>query len=184
VPWDFENDNWVWGEPLYPLFDLDGNQDMLDNVSHGNQEGLEMNEDILKRDIEDILTGVTITSVPGRTHICVVVLDEQKNGSHHDRELVKVRCYHGTAFTQGYPYDQNSDSYLIPCVQSDHLGYIPVAFQISVPDTEWTVPMPVPESVIQRHLTELQKTHLKAVRKKFSDERYKVILVQMSGCEV
>jgi len=160
-----------------------GDNNLDDDESLAKAGASTMNEDTRQKDIVDIQESLEIQAIPGRTYLCVVVLDSPKEGQRRMHKVRHVRCYHGSAFTQGYPYDQNSDSYLINCVEALHIGHISLAFQVAVPDTEWKVTIPVPPSVVDRHLSDSQKAELKMIRDRYKDDRFQLKMVQMSGCE-
>lgn len=140
-----------------------------------------MTEEQKKQNVEDIMSSLEVGLIPGRTHLMAVVMDSniEKNKSQY------VKCHKGQSFAVGYPYDQGTDSYIISCVMHEYLGHVPVAYQVKMEGTGgWTVRIPLPESVINRYLTPAQQSQIATLQKKYSDKRYSLQIMQMSGCDI
>lgn len=139
-----------------------------------------------KKENEDaIMESLELQQAPGRTHlIAVATYNAQSDGSNANQPR-QIRCYHGHAFYEGYPYDQGNDCYLISCVDSKELGAIPIAYQLTMPVSgAWTVQIPLPEKVVRRYMDATQKSALAQFGEKYSSKSYTIQIMQMAGCEV
>jgi len=151
------------------------------------KEVLSMSDEHEHQDCGDIKSALVVHLIRGRTYLIAVVGDsgdpETESCSQNTRQ--RVRCHHGHAFSEGYTYDQASDSYLIPCIEHLALGFVPVAYEVRMPGTgDWHVQVPLPEVVVERYLTGLQKSKIGDLQGRYSHSRYVVQIMQMSGCEV
>ena len=91
----------------------------------------------------------------------------------------RISCKKGLPIG-GYTYDSQSDSYYFECSDYFHLGYIPISFMSKMKGMqEWQIRIPVPENVIKRHLTTLQKKELKNFKSIFKTEEYRLQYIQM-----
>ena len=136
--------------------------------------------------VAEITEALIVQTVVGRTYLSAVIKDngDPKNNSPSKNRHRHLRCHHGVAFSQGYVYDQNSDSYVVQGVDIFDVGFVSVAYQIIMPNTGgWCVRLPLPPSVIDRHLSSKQKRDLKTLREHYSPDRYSIEIFQMSGCE-
>lgn len=113
-----------------------------------------------------------------RTYV-IVTASYRKQQIGNCNFLNKIRCEKGIPIT-GYVYDSQSDSYLVDCADYFHLGYIPVSFVIKIKELDfWETKIPVPENVLEKYLTSLQKKELNNFKKMFNSDVYKIQLIQM-----
>ena len=110
-----------------------------------------------------------------QTYIIVIAYNRERG-----RNFVnKISCKKGLPIG-GYTYDSQSDSYHIECTDYLHLGYIPISFVAGMKGVkDWEVRVPMPETVIKKHLSSLQKKELKNFKNHFKSETYEIQFVQM-----
>ena len=146
----------------------------------------QMSDDIKQQNQQDILTSLVAEESPGRTYLVAIVFDKGDTGKGEIAKNTRqsIRCHHGVAFSEGYPYDQGSDSYIVNCVAQVSLGYISLAYQLTMPTVgEWRIRVPLPEVVVNRYLAGSQKSKIVELQAKYSQPRFVVQIMQMSGCE-
>jgi hypothetical protein len=85
----------------------------------------------------------------------------------------------------GYVYDRGHEAYLLRCVDYMNLGFIPLSFKLGMKGVgDWGVNIPIPESILRRHLTVEQKRDLKRFTGQFGAENnpdFRIEFVQMTG---
>jgi len=105
--------------------------------------------------------------------VVAVCVDSNKNF------INRITCKKGVPI-QGYIYDSQTDSYLIECADFFHLGFIPVSYVVKQNGIyAWEVHVPMPESIIKRHLLPQQKKELQNFKKHFNSKEYMISYVQM-----
>lgn len=58
----------------------------------------------------------------------------------------------------GYTYDEQNKFYIVRCVDSFAIGFIPVAYQLKIKNTDnWQMRVPLSEKIIKRYMTPDQK---------------------------
>lgn len=78
---------------------------------------------------------------------------------HHFNPLTKIPCL-GSPIG-GYVYDNVADAYFVHCAAFVPLGYVPVAFQLSMPgNPDWMPHVPMPESLLRRYMDQIQLSSL------------------------
>jgi hypothetical protein len=150
------------------------------------EEVSDMSDENKKQNEVDILTSLQVQEVGGRTHLVAIVIDkgDSVKGDPGRNTRQAVKCNHGQAFSEGYPYDQGTDSYMISCVHQVPLGHIPVSYQLTMPGVgDWHLRIPLPEVVVNRYLTGTQRSRIAELQGKYAQPRYVVQIMQMSGCE-
>ena len=91
----------------------------------------------------------------------------------------RISCKKGIPIG-GYTYDQQTDSYHVECTDYFHLGYVPISFTARVKGVDrWDMRIPVPENVLKKYLTSLQKKELKNFKNHFKAEEYEIQYIQM-----
>lgn len=140
-----------------------------------------MSKEELSQNKEDIFSSFKLEVQSGKTFLVLVVKNELEPDKNTYRN---ISCNYGRAFSNGYAYDQASDSYSVPCIYHMDLGSIPVAYRLVMEDAGWGTQLPMPEAVIQRYLSGNQRTHINEVVKKYSGDRYSIRYIQMYGCEL
>ena len=145
------------------------------------EEMLEMSEEQKQDNYNDLQKAFQLIPVKGRTYINAVVYD--KNKERHTN--LPIPCHQGTAFDKGYAYDQASDSYIVNAHESVPLGYVPIAYELKMPDSgNWHTPLPLPPAILDRYYSAAQRKTLTSLRERYSDtSRFTIEFVQMMGCE-
>lgn len=110
-----------------------------------------------------------------KTYIIVVAVNRDLS-----KNLIsRISCKKGIPIL-GYVYDSQTDSYCIECSDYLHLGFIPVSFKGKMKGLkDWQVSIPMPESVIKKYLTSMQKKELKNFRNSFKDDVFEIQYIQM-----
>ena len=117
---------------------------------------------------------IQVLAVAERTYLVALAIhsDSSKNVP------AKLPC-------QGTPicacgYDCVNDYYGINCVDFVNLGYISVAFKMSVKgNSRWEPFIPIPECVLMRYLSESQKADLESFRAVYGDGEIRIEFLQM-----
>ena len=141
-----------------------------------------MSDETNKLDQGDILASLIVEPVQGRTHLVAIVVDNGDPAKHdaHKNTRQSVRCNHGTAFSEGYPYDQGSDSYMVACVYQVPLGLILIAYRLSMPTVgEWHIRVPLPEAVVNRYMNGGQKSKIAELQVKYPRPRFNIQIMQV-----
>lgn len=91
----------------------------------------------------------------------------------------RISCKKGVPI-EGYVYDAQSDCYFVECSDYLHVGVIPISCVVnSKCGSSWKINVPLPENVIKKHLTELQKKDLKNFKSHFKSDEYIIHYIQM-----
>lgn len=91
----------------------------------------------------------------------------------------RISCKKGLPIG-GYTYDSQTDSYHVECADYFHLGFIPISFGVKIKGLEhWQMRIPMPENVLRKYLTSLQKKELKNFKNHFKAETYELQYIQM-----
>lgn len=110
-----------------------------------------------------------------RTYIIVVAVHKERSRN----TISRISCKKGLPIG-GHLYDLKSDSYHIECKDYLHLGFAPLSFIAKMKENEhWSMRVPMPENVIKKHLTSLQKKELKNFKAHFRVEEYDLRYIQM-----
>lgn len=115
-------------------------------------------------------------SLPECTHIVVIAVD--KSGENNRHELLK--CI-GEPIG-GYAYDVTRDAYYVRYKDCLDLGSIPVCFKVGMPNSSWVEFVALPDELIERCMTTVQKKHLNAFRDQHKDERFTFQYLQSIDC--
>ena len=75
-------------------------------------------------------------------------------------DILRINCRGGTAIG-GYVYDTLNDCYCVRGIDYITLGYIPIAFKITMEGGNWSTFVPITESVMQRYMNRQQKNDLR-----------------------
>lgn len=110
-----------------------------------------------------------------RTYIIVVAIHKE-----HSRNVIsRISCKKGLPLG-GYTYDSQSDTYHIECMDYLHLGFAPCSFIARIRDIKhWETRVPLPESVIKKYLSPLQRKELKNFKTHFNAEDHDIQYIQM-----
>jgi len=101
--------------------------------------------------------------------------------THQDKTrntITRISCKKGIPLG-GYVYDLQNDSYVFECSDYYLLGYVPISFIARFPNLSWEMRLPVPEIVMRKYLTPMQKKELKNFKNHFPSTEYKIELIQM-----
>lgn len=110
-----------------------------------------------------------------RTYVIVVASHRERGRNFVNR----ISCKKGLPIG-GYIYDSQTDSYHIECADYLHLGYVPVSFTARIKGLDhWEARVPMPENVLRKYLSTLQKKELRNFKHHFKAEDYEVQYVQM-----
>jgi len=130
-------------------------------------------------DFDDLKSSLKILRNDERTlvfAICIDKEDDEKN------LMMALRCNGGTAFG-GYAHDLPRDSYLVRCTECVQLGQVPFSYIVTMANVgEWRIKVPIPEVILEKHLTPQNKGVLDELRIRWSKKRYDIHFVQMLGC--
>lgn len=110
-----------------------------------------------------------------RTYVIVVAVHKEKN-----RNIInRISCKKGIPIG-GYVFDSQTDSYHVECTDYLHLGFLPVSFVAKMRGVEhWEMRLPMPELVLKKYLTSLQKKELRNFKSHFKSEEYDIQYIQM-----
>lgn len=110
-----------------------------------------------KADIKDIKAKLIIERAEERTIIVVIAINQDSK----ENLINRVHCRKGIPIS-GYAYDVVSDTYHVLCQDFLLLGCIPLSFCQTMPGIgNWRRYVPMPESVIRRHLDNQQRSDLR-----------------------
>jgi hypothetical protein len=110
-----------------------------------------------------------------RSYIIVVASHKEKS-----RNIINRVSYKKGIPLGGYVYDAQTESYQVECADYLHLGFVPVSFVARMKGVEhWEMRVPMPESVLKKYLTTLQKRELRNFKSHFKAEEYDIQYIQM-----
>lgn len=128
-------------------------------IDDSNKGDLEVNDG----DLKQIKDASSIKLSGDETYIiCIAVATGRGNS------MVKIRCHRGTPLG-GYAYDNVNEAYCVECMDNVSLGYIPVSFQVWLGN--WCAYIPMPESVLVKHMNPDQKEALKIFKSHFKGKK-------------
>jgi hypothetical protein len=125
--------------------------------------------------IQEVRDSLEIKFEPSHTvvHLVVIAKNEKLNTKK------KIRCA-GCTSIKGYIYDANDDCYIVNCCYSTELGIINQIAHLTVPKTgDWRICIPLPDSVLEKCLSNSQRKILKEIQQKFPSDDYEINYVQM-----
>lgn len=106
----------------------------------------------------------------------IVTAHHKESGRNY---INRISCEKGLPIG-GYTYDSQTDSYHIECSDYLHLGYIPVSFVARIKGMQhWEMRTPMPEALLSKYLTSLQKKELRNFKNHFKEELYEIQYIQM-----
>lgn len=116
-----------------------------------------------------------ITSNIEQTYVIVVACNLDRNRNFINR----INCKKGLPIG-GYIYDSQSDCYHLECADYLILGYVPMSFSVKVKGfSGWQMRVPIPENILKKFFSTLQKKELKNFKNKFPLTNYEIQFVQM-----
>lgn len=112
---------------------------------------------------------------PCRSYLIAIAIHKD-----HSKNLIsKLSCRKGVPFG-GYVFDSKDDCYHVECVDYLHLGFTPISFLVKMKGcSEWNMRVPMPEAVVKKCLTPLQKKELRNFKNHFGPEEYTIEYIQM-----
>lgn len=124
---------------------------------------------------KEISKQLRIRPEQGATYIIVIAVDNDNLSNFINR----INCRKGIPIG-GYIYDSQSDCYYLECADFLHLGSIPVSYAMTLDgDDNWKQRVLMPESVLKKFMTPLQKRELRNFQKRFKSPKFKINFVQM-----
>jgi hypothetical protein len=132
-------------------------------------------DEMKAKSAKSVQNALEITVSSHQTYLIVVA----RNKKNEKNSITRINCKKGLPIA-GYTYDSQSDSYFIDCSDYLQLGCIPVSFSANMKGSNsWTARIPMPESVIKKYLTDLQKKELSNFKSHFKSEEYDLEYIQM-----
>lgn len=114
-------------------------------------------------------------------HTYVIVLAVHNNLASSSNVVRKVPTRRGIPIG-GYVHDSTNDCYLVRCVDMVILGYVPISFKMQLKGlASWAVDVPVPETILRRHLSPTQRNELKKFMNNFENIDVSFEFIQMLG---
>lgn len=130
-------------------------------------------------DFDLVRESIKVIRCAPRTVVFVIVLDKNKD---ENNVLSAIRCHGGVAFG-GYARDASADAYIVKCCNFVQIGQVPFSLAITMPNIGgWKMEVPIPEKVLEKHLTPQEKHSLEELRKTYPVPEYEIHLIQMLGC--
>jgi len=118
---------------------------------------------------------VQVAATAQNTYVIVVAVHQDTTKNF----INKISCKKGIPIG-GYVYDAQSDAYYIDCADFLHLGFVPLSFEATMNGVDdWRISVPMPESVIKKYLSSMQKKELKNFKNHFSAEFYSIHYIQI-----
>lgn len=133
---------------------------------------------LFRKDIKDLKSRLrVIPSFSQSTYLVALIID--KHGDNNN--ITQISCERGLPIG-GYVYDSVTDCYKVTCVDYLALGYIPVSFRAEMDHSDsWGAPIPMPENIINRYLSQQQKIDLRLFKSKYKTGQYDLQYLQMVG---
>lgn len=120
---------------------------------------------------------VIIPLMKERTKVSAVAIAQ--NPKHN--KLLNIKCDGGHAIG-GYAYDMGKDCIILEGVDYCHLSHVPIAMQVTVPNTgNWKCVIPLSEEILEKYFNASQKKALRAFKEKYPEDKFKVHLIQFLG---
>lgn len=124
---------------------------------------------------KEVLNSFEIISLIDQTYIIVMAKHKEKVKN----VINRISCSKGSPIG-GFTYDTQSDSYYVECVDYFHLGYVSASFFIKIKElNNWKIRIPIPENILKKYLTTLQKKELKNFKNHFKSDLYEIQYIQM-----
>lgn len=105
----------------------------------------------LNKDIKSIKSSMEIIQFDSGTFIVAVACDRNSNNN----RILEISASKGVPLTHE-TYNQVRETYHVIGVDYHDMGFITVNYRISLIDLDWISDIPLPFSVIKRHLAEQQ----------------------------
>lgn len=131
-------------------------------------------ESIEKKDAREIKNQLEVVRSYQPTYLVVLAIHK----SNTLNVIRKIPIKKGIPIN-GYVKDLTAESYLVYCSDILILGLVDISFRLTTPDHSWEMPLPMPEAVARRYLSENQKIDLKRWEARFSGSDYYFEFFQM-----
>jgi hypothetical protein len=123
---------------------------------------------------KELLNSLEVITVLNKTHVIVVAVSKDRTKN----KINRISCRKGL-YLGGYLYDSQSDSYLVDCADYLNLGSIPISFKIKTKaKSNWENWMPIPENVLNKHFTSMQKKEFKNFKSHFNSDEFEIQFLQ------
>ena len=138
-------------------------------------EPLNNGDEILSKDKDELYAGVEFSVISCPLVVWVVVL----SNSREPRKLVEIPCEDLKPIGSS-SYSVQKDAIMIDCVRSHRLGEMNFCYKLAVPHAFYEKIIPMPESLIRKHLT--TGGFLDTLAKEFPESKgYQIKFVQFAG---
>ena len=139
---------------------------------------IEPDKELLKNEskiAKEILNSLDVITTLNKTHIVVVAVAKERTGNKINRISCKKGLYLG-----GCLYDAQSDNYIIDCADYLNLGFVPISFKVKTKSkSTWENWIPIPENVLNKYFTLMQKKELKNFKYHFSLDKFDIHFSQI-----
>ena len=127
-------------------------------------------------DMQDIRNSIDVEGHTAKTFVVVIAI-------HKDTAcnvLTAISCQKGMPIG-GYVYDQTVDSYRASCISYLRLGVVPLSYRLKMFKNAgtWNTFVPMPESVLLRHMSDEQLQLLREFKGSFSEDIYNFEYLQV-----
>jgi hypothetical protein len=141
----------------------------------GLSENVVISDDMLQKASRDAHRKLIVKPFQQKTYVIVVAVDQDVTKNF----INKISCKRGVPLG-GYVYDAQSDTYYIDCADYLHLGYVPFSLIATMSEVDdWELQIPMPEIVIKKYLSPLQKKELRNFKNHFKSENFSIHYIQM-----
>jgi len=135
----------------------------------GLSENVVISDDMLQKASKDSHRKLIVKHSQQKTYVIVVAVDQDVAKNF----INKISCKRGVPLG-GYVYDAQSDAYYIDCADYLHLGYVPFSLIVTMSEVDdWELQIPMPEIVIKKYLSSLQKKELRNFKNHFKSNSFK-----------
>lgn len=110
--------------------------------------------DSLKKDIRDIKKSLKLSQGDSGVIVYAFAVDTKYRSQNTE---IKISTSLGDPLTHEV-HDTVNDCYLISAYSHHEIGHIPVNYEMELEGSDWSEDVPLPFSVIKRHMTDLQKS--------------------------
>jgi hypothetical protein len=137
-------------------------------------------EKTFARDVRDFKSNLKLDKISKNTFIVAVVIanDDNLNSPH------VISSRNGTP-VNNVVHNLVNDCFHLDCYDHYFVGVVSVSYNLSIKNIfGWEVLVPLPESVVRRHLSSVQKKKLKGWLSSLnlSNEQYELTYLQVTGC--
>lgn len=154
----------------------------IDRIFAPSWDENEYSKAISQSDVEEfecLRESLRIMRSSETTLVFAIVIDKEND---NENGIHAIKCNGGTAFG-GYAYDGGRDSYIVRGIDFFQIGRIPHSYVITMPNLgAWQVKVPIPEALLEKHLSPQQRDAMGKFMEKWPTSRYEIQLIQMLGC--